>query len=352
MTKDLFMRVTLKEIAAATGMSTSTVSHILNRHGNYSEKSCEKVISTAEKMAYRPNSTARSMRSGKTHQIGVVILNSENLKHKYHYMATYEFILGINEYLAKKNYILSLIHLNKVEKLEQNSRVFSENILDGMIVIDSIPQDTCEKIQHEVKNVIWLETNVWEERCCIRRDEFQVGYKSAKHLIDKGYHELLWCGGLEMENDEPHFSIAERYAGVKQAAKESAVSLKNMSINWSLWRRELNEWPELFEMELQKIKNQLTKNIGCIAYNPDVLFWLKEGAARFNRHAGKDFGVICCDETAMLREWYPDAARIAFDRYDFGQQAAKMLLESLEDKKYKPKSLLIEPKIIIEGKTI
>ena len=346
------MRVTLKEIAAATKLSIPAVSHILNRRGNYSPKTCEKVISVAKEMGYRPNSTARAMRSGKTHQIGVVILNSESQKHKFHYMATYEFILGINEYLAKKNYILSLIHLNKVEKLEENSRVFSEDVLDGMIVIDSIPKDTCEKIQNEVKNVIWLETNVWEKHCCIRRDEFKVGYQSAMNLINKGYRELLWCGGLELENPEPHFSIEQRYAGVKQAASEAGIPLKDLSINWSLWRRELENWPEIFEAELQKIKKQLTKGVGCIAYNPDVLFWLKEGAARFNRHAGQDFGVICCDETAMLREWYPDAARIAFDRYDLGQKAAKMLLKSLEDKNNKPKSLLVEPKIIVEGKTI
>ena len=346
------MRITLKKIAAATGMSVPAVSHILNRRGNYSPETCKKVVSAAKEMGYRPNSTARAMRSGKTHQIGVVILNSESQKHKFHYMATYEFILGINEYLAKKNYILSLIHLNTVEKLEENSRVFSEDVLDGMIVIDSIPKDTCEKIQKEVKNVIWLETNVWEKSYCIHRDEFKVGYQAAKFLIDKGYKELLWCGRLEMENAEPHFSIEQRYAGVKKAANDNNIKIKDLSINWSLWRRELKNWPEIFEKELQAIERNLTKGIGCIAYNPDVLFWLKDGAARFDRQAGRDFGVVCCDETAMLREWYPDAARIAFDRYEFGQKAAKMLLESLESKKNKPKSILVEPKIIITGKTI
>ena len=345
------MRVTLKEIAAATGMSVPAVSHILNRRGNYSPKTCEKVISRAKQMGYRPNSTARAMRSGKTQQIGVVILNSESQKHKYHYMATYEFILGINEYLAKKNYILSLIHLNKVENLEENSRVFSENVLDGMIVIDSIPKDTCEKIQDQVKNLIWLETNIWEKHCCIRRDEFKVGYQSASHLINKGYRELLWCGGLELENIEPHFSIEQRYAGVKQAAEEAGIPLKNLSINWSLWRRELKKWSEIFEMELLKIKQELTNGIGCIAYNADVLFWLKDGATRFERYAGRDFGVICCDETAMLREWYPDVARIGFDRYKFGQKAAEMLIKSLEKKESKPKSLLLEPNVLVEGKT-
>ena len=346
------MRVTLKEIAAVTGMSVPAVSHILNHRGNYSPKTCERVISAARDMGYRPNSTARAMRSGKTHQIGVVILNSESQKHKFHYMATYEFILGINEYLAKKNYILSLIHLNKVEKLEENSRVFSEDILDGMIVIDSIPEDTCNKIRNEIKNVVWLETNIWEKHCCIRRDEFKVGYMAAKRLIDKGYRELLWCNGLELENAEPHFSIEQRSNGVKKAADEAGIKLKNLSINWSLWRRDLENWDEIFETELQNIKKQLTKGIGCITYNPDVLFWLREGAARFDRRAGRDFGVICCDETAMLREWYPDAARVAFDRYEFGQKAAKTLLKSLEDKNNKPKSILIEPEILIEGKTI
>ena len=345
------MRVTLKAIAAATGMSIPAVSHILNRRGNYSEKTCKKVISTAAQMGYRPSSTARAMRSGRTHQVGVLILNSEHQKHKYHYMATYEFILGINEYLVKENYILSFIHLNNVEKLEENSRVFNENVLDGMIVIDSIPQKTCENIREQVKNIVWLETNVWEKHCCIRRNELKVGYDAAAHLIKKGYRELLWCGGLELENAEPHFSIPQRYAGVKQAAEEAGIPLKHLSLNWSLWRRELKDWPEIFKNELLELKKQLSKGIGCITYNPDVLFWLREGAARFDLNAGRDFGVICCDETAMLREWYPDAARVGFDRYDFGQKAAKMLLQSLEDKKSEPESLLLEPTVPVKGKT-
>jgi DNA-binding LacI/PurR family transcriptional regulator len=104
-------------------------------------------------------------------------------------------------------------------------------------------------------------------------------------------------------------------------------------------------------MELQKIEKKLTKGVGCIAYNPDVLFWLKDGAARFERYAGRDFGVICCDETAMLREWYPDAARIGFDRYAFGKKAAEMLLKSLEDENYNKKSLLLAPEVLVEGTT-
>ncbi len=345
------MRVTLKEIAAATGMSVPAVSHILNRRGNYSPVSCVKVISAARKMGYRPDSTARAMRSGKSRQIGVLILNSESQKHKYHYMAAYEFILGINEYLAKNHYILSLIHLGNVEKLEENSRVFYENVLDGMIIIDSIPEKTCKKIKQQVKNTVWLETNVWEKHCCIRRNEFKVGYRAANHLIKKGYRELLWCGGLELENSEAHFSIEQRRAGVEQAAEAAAVPLRHLSINWSLWRRELEAWPEIFETELREVKKQLRKGVGCIAYNPDVLFWLKDGAARSGRYAGRDFGVICCDETAMLREWYPDAARINFDRYEFGRKAAEMLLKSLEDKQIKPESLLLEPGVSVQGES-
>jgi DNA-binding LacI/PurR family transcriptional regulator len=343
------MRVTLKQIANETGMSVPAVSHILNRRGKYSTETCKKVFAAANKLGYRPNYTARAMRTGQTRQIGVVILNSESHKHKYHYMATYEFILGINEYLVKKNYILSLIHLNNIEQLEKNSRVFSENVLDGMIIIDAIPQKTCSKLRQAVSKLVWLETNVWEKHNCIRRDEFEVGYLAAKHLISKGYRELLWCGGLEQENIEDHFSIEQRHEGVKKAAQNTGIYLCELSLNWSLWRRKLPEWQNIFEAELSKIENKLTKGIGCIAYNPDVLFWLREGAGRFGRYAGKDFGVICCDETAMLEEWYPDAARIGFDRYEYGKKAAEMLLQSLE--KDKIKSILIPPGKVIEGTT-
>ena len=85
------------------------------------------------------------------------------------------------------------------------------------------------------------------------------------HLIQKGYRELLWCGGLELENPEPHFSIEQRYARVKRAA---GLALKDLSINWSLWRRELKEWPEVFETELQEVKKNKPKSL---LLKPNVL---------------------------------------------------------------------------------
>ena len=346
------MRVTLKQIAEATNMSVAAVSHILNRRGNYSPETCKRIIAAANKMGYRPNSTARAMRKGRSNQIGVLILNSESQKHKYHYMATYEFILGINDYLVRNNYILSLIHLNNIENLEDNSRVFSENVLDGMIVIDSIPLEMCSKIQQAVNKIVWLETNIWNENNCIRRNEFEVGYLAAKELIYKGYKKILWCGGLELENIEDHFSIEQRYDGVKKAVEEAGIELDNLTLNWSLWRRELDNWDDIHKNELHEIERKLTKGTGCVAYNPDVLFWLKEGAAHFSRVAGRDFGVICCDETAILKEWYPDAARVSFDRYEYGKKAAEMLLKSIETNKINLKSLLIPPGEIVKGKTL
>ena len=66
------MAVTLKELAAACGMSVSTVSKALNGYTDVSQATRDQVRETASRLGYRPNSIARSLKTGRTSNIGVV----------------------------------------------------------------------------------------------------------------------------------------------------------------------------------------------------------------------------------------------------------------------------------------
>lgn len=66
------MAVTLKELASVCGMSVSTVSKALNGYSDVSEVTREQVRAIANELGYRPNTIARSLKMGRTYNIGVV----------------------------------------------------------------------------------------------------------------------------------------------------------------------------------------------------------------------------------------------------------------------------------------
>jgi LacI family transcriptional regulator len=71
----LTMRVTIRSVAKMAGVAPSTVSHYLNRTAPVSQTTAENVESAINKLNYRVNHGARSLRLQKTHSIGLVIPN-------------------------------------------------------------------------------------------------------------------------------------------------------------------------------------------------------------------------------------------------------------------------------------
>ena len=72
------MRVTRVDVAKRAGVSTATVSYALNNPEKISPKTREKVMEAIKELDYRPDMVARSMATGKTRQIGIVLEDASN----------------------------------------------------------------------------------------------------------------------------------------------------------------------------------------------------------------------------------------------------------------------------------
>src|SRR5262249_1668676 len=70
--------VTVKDIAAAVGVSVATVSNVLNERPNVGEPTRRKVLEVARRLGYRPNRAAQAMRTGRTRTLGLVLPDLTN----------------------------------------------------------------------------------------------------------------------------------------------------------------------------------------------------------------------------------------------------------------------------------
>jgi LacI family transcriptional regulator len=66
----------MTDVAEAAGVSTMTVSRVLNAHPSVSEEARRKVLAAIERLHYEPNELARSVREQRSRQIGVLILQN------------------------------------------------------------------------------------------------------------------------------------------------------------------------------------------------------------------------------------------------------------------------------------
>jgi len=72
------MGVTIHDVADAAGVSTATVSNVLNKTGKVGRKTRQLVLSTVKRLGYIPNVHARHLASRDSHTLGIIVSDIEN----------------------------------------------------------------------------------------------------------------------------------------------------------------------------------------------------------------------------------------------------------------------------------
>lgn len=136
------MAFTLKDIAKLTGVSTATVSRVLNGKPGVKPETKDKILSLIKEVDYMPDFTARSMKTGKTYTIGMVVADITNPFYS-------EAAKTIEYYARKHNYTLIVGNTgNNEEEEETIINAFQERNVDGFIIASTELRDK------KVRNII------------------------------------------------------------------------------------------------------------------------------------------------------------------------------------------------------
>ena len=321
----------LKEIAASTGVCVRTVSQVLNgRYQGRTERSrhiMQLVQKEAEKLNYRPNNAARAMRTQSTGLIGVVCEKNSLMTHP----VFTETLQGIHESLTEAGYVLTVTSLAGLEEGTLESRIFTEHLLDGIIVVDNVPEEKLGRMRDILPNCVMLNTNTWLPYCCVRRNEFEAGRRAAIELAALGYKKAFYFDIFPVEGggpEEAHYSEMDRLTGFTSAFEEKGVKI------------------EILRMQPFEIGDFIAKNINLIdprsafvAAHNLRMFSLVSALAKLPLRAGFDFGLASLDDEAGLLASFPDLSRISFPRVEIGRKAGKMIKNLIQGKIEKCRSV-------------
>ena len=322
------MPVTIKQIAAEVGLSLPTVSHVLNDRGRFRPETRTRVFEAARAMGYKPSAAARSMRSGRTNHVGVVVLNRREDPDAT--PQNYYAVLGINEGLERAGYVLSLIRVDDLAGPEpesngdgdgdgspRGSRAFRERMVDGVIVLNAMPPAAERRLARSARRVVWADTTHWSDRGCVRRDEVAAGRLAVEGAVAAGYRRVVWAAG------EPaaiaHYSDPDRLAGVRSASASAGVELVEVAIDpW---------WSPATDAAVGPL---LVPGTAVIADGVFRARSIRQVADDRGLLAGRDFGLCAAEDTPDLAHTWPALARVAFDRRRLGRIAAEMMVAQLD----------------------
>lgn len=181
-------RVTIKEVAKEAGVSTTTVSHVINETRFVEEDTRLRVINSIQKLGYKVNNAARSLRAGKSQTIGLVIPDAANL-----FFA--EFSRKIEDFGFKAGYNVIICNTdNKTDKELAYLDALVSKQVDGVILISSGGDlaNIQTLINQEIPFVIADREVSTDIADVVLLDNEQAGFDATNYLLNLG-HRVIGC---------------------------------------------------------------------------------------------------------------------------------------------------------------
>ncbi len=208
------MKVTLSDIAKATGFSINTVSHALSGKPDISEKTRCIICEAAEKLGYIGNYAASCMRTGKSMTAAVIV---PDIKNPYFSVVIRE----IEEILFKSGYTVAIFNTNENAEFEKNAitACISRN-MDGIIICPT--QKSFENISFLRKSSLpYLLLGRHFDSIMdafVGHDDIKGGYLATRHLLDLGHKNIAFFNA-----DQRISCSRDRFEGYLSALNEYGI---------------------------------------------------------------------------------------------------------------------------------
>ncbi|MDO4625694.1 MAG: HTH-type transcriptional repressor PurR [Pasteurellaceae bacterium] len=324
---------TIKDVAKMAGVSTTTVSHVINKTRHVAEETKQTVLEAIKHLNYSPSAVARSLKVNTTKSIGMIVTTSEAP-----YFA--EIIHAVEEHCYRQGYSLFLCNTqNNPEKIKNHLDMLAKKRVDGILVMCSeYTADSLDLLQNfgELPMVVmdWGPNN--SNTDIIQDNSFTGGYLATKYLIENGHRKIgIICGELTKT------TARTRYEGFLQALREA-----NLPLN--------PDWVQegFFEPE---DGYECMNRILALPEHPTAVFCCNDvmalGAIAVISEKGlrvpDDISIIGYDNIHASRFYAPPLTTIHQSKYRLGEQALKILFERISSKQKMRESIYLTPELVV-----
>lgn len=318
-----FEAVTIKDIAKALGLSTSTVSRALRDSHEISAETKQLVLDCAEKLNYRPNPIALSLKEKRSRSIGVVVCEIAN-----NFFS--QIINGIESIAYDRGYnvIISQSH-ESYEREVMDLHYLSSRSVDGLLISVSTETNDTSHIRalHEKGLPIVLFDRIADDikTHTVVSDNFQGAYDATEHLIKNGYRKIA-----ALTNSEFLSITSERLAGYREALLAHDIKPINS------WVKHCFYGGMIFSEIEEAVNNLLTQK-----NKPDAIFTtsdkLTTGCLKTLIRRGirvpDEMAVIGFSNTDIPELLNPSLSVIRQPAYEMGKAATELLLQLIESKR-------------------
>lgn len=306
-------KTSIKDIAAHLGVSTALVSYVLNgkeKEARVGAEMVTKIRRAAKKLNYQPNLIARSLKSGRTNTIGLIVADISN--------PFFSNIARIIEDEAKKQQYVVIFGSSdeSADKQQDLINVFLNRQVDGFIIAPAMGTERqIMSLQKKSVPVVLIDRYFNDlDVDSIHIDNFEAAITAVQHLVDNGCRRIAM---VAYNSTLQH--MQERMSGYKAALKKNNIRFKS---EW-LVQVSYNRLAEDMEAGLGQLIDPLKIDAVLFATNSLAVAGLKK-INEADIIIPDQLAIVSFDESEVFDFFYSPVTYVSQSVLEIGKEAVAM----------------------------
>jgi LacI family transcriptional regulator len=326
-------RVTIKDVARASGVSYATVSRVLNGYEFVRETTRNRVMEAVERLGYVANLQARSLVSGRSQIIGLLVPNLDN-----GYVGT--IAQGIDRELIRTNYDVMLYTSHRhPDKESFYVSTIANGLTEGLLLVAPLVPTTYLNALREQNfpYVLIDQADATENSSVVEATNWQGAYEATRYLSQLGHTRIAFIKGARAVR-----SAIDRFQGYKAALVDCDIPFREELVTEGDYQQQTGY--EITKSLLQSVDPLPT---AIFASNDLSAFGAMDAAREFGLRIPDDISIIGFDDIPQASFVYPKLTTVRQPLEQMGQVAVKMLLEQIEDQNRPPQRVVLATQLVI-----
>lgn len=330
------MKVTIYDIAKKVGVSTATVSKVINNTGSISEKTRLKIQKAIEEMQYEPNVFAAALNGKSTSTVGLLIPDLANpifseyarsIEDRAHELGFSVVMCSTDSNPEKETRYLSLLKQKRVDGFIIAAKTNNIKFLENLIKKEKIP---VVLIAHDIPLLPIDSVTV---------DDCLGGFQVTEHLISLGHKRIGFLA-------EDAWSSKERIRGYQQALSKAGIEFDASLI-------QVCKPPNLESAQIQaaKLLGLSERPTAIFGSNDTLAVGAMQAAQKMKLNIPNDLSIIGFDNSDMSRVVEPPLSTVIQPIKEIGHQAMNLLIQKIEGKGNVGQRIVLLPKLVLREST-
>mgnify|MGYP000949119999 CR=1 FL=1 len=325
--------VTISDVAKKAHVSRSTVSRVLNNQRHHvREETRRAVLQAAQDLGYRPNSIARSLKTKKSHCIGVITddIDTPFLPSMLKAIEHYAFSRGYSALVCNSGY--------ELDRQKAYIEMLTQRQVDGIIFAASFVYSYTEELINPGLPIVYAYSySPHPKKNSVLSDDMSAACQAVDYLVNLGHRRIGYING-----PEDVIPSRERIKGYRKALQDHGLIFDVGLVRNGEWEEPKSAYQAA--KELLALQDPPT---AIFAANDVMASGVIDAAADLGLQVPNDISVIGYDDRDMARFLKPALTTVRLPMADIGSTAAKMLIDSLEhgetliDSTYVPCQLIV-----------